>query len=70
MLGLGSSSVRSVPVDPKTGSMDPSALSAVIDTAKEQGFTPFYVNATAGTTVLGSYDSITPIAAICKRYSL
>ncbi len=70
MLGLGSSSVRSVPVDPKTGSMDPSALSALINTAKKEGFTPFYLNATAGTTVLGSYDPIAPLAAICKDHNL
>lgn len=70
MLGLGSSSVRSVPVDPKTGSMDPSALSTLITKAKEEGNTPFYLNATAGTTVLGSYDPITPLAAICKRHNL
>ncbi|KAL9133917.1 MAG: hypothetical protein Q9175_004909, partial [Cornicularia normoerica] len=70
MLGLGSSSVRSVPVDPKTGSMDPSALSSLITQAKQGGHTPFYLNATAGTTVLGSYDPIAPLAAICKSHNL
>lgn len=70
MLGLGSSSVRSVPVDPQTGSMDPTALSARIAEAKDQGCTPFYLNATAGTTVLGSYDPIEPLAAICKEHDL
>lgn len=70
MLGFGSSSVRPVPVDPKTGSMDPSALSSLIAKAKEEGHTPFYLNATAGTTVLGSYDPIAPLAAICKAHNL
>lgn len=70
MLGLGTSSVRSVPVDPKTGSMDPTALSSLIAQAKDQGQTPFYLNATAGTTVLGSYDPIGPLAAICKTHNL
>lgn len=38
--------------------------------AKSQGFTPFYVNAGAGTTVLGSYDPFTEIAAVCKEHGL
>ena len=70
MLGFGSSSVWSVPVDPKTGSMDPSALSSSIDKAKGKGYTPFYLNSTAGTTVLGSYDPITPLAEICKEHKI
>lgn len=70
MLGFGSSAVRSVPVDPKTGSIDPSALSSAIVKAKEDGYTPFYLNSTAGTTVLGSYDPITPLAEICKEHNL
>jgi len=70
MLGFGSSAVRSVSVDAKTGSMDPSALSSQIVKAKEEGHTPFYLNATAGTTVLGSYDPITPLAAICKEHNM
>lgn len=70
MLGFGSSAVRSVPVDPKTGSMDPSALSSVITQTKDAGETPFFLNATAGTTVLGSYDPIRPLAKICKEHKL
>ncbi|KAF6219251.1 hypothetical protein HO133_005076 [Letharia lupina] len=69
-LGLGASSVRAVPVDPHTGRMDPSALSALVAAAKEQGQTPFYLNATAGTTVLGSYDPIGPLAAVCREHGL
>lgn len=69
-LGLGSSAVRYVPVDPKTGRMDPTALLSLITAAKEAGETPFYLNATAGTTVLGSYDSIAPLASICKTHNL
>lgn len=34
---------------------------------EEEGLTPLYVNATAGTTVLGSYDPFEEISAICKR---
>ncbi|KAK4695299.1 glutamate decarboxylase, partial [Lecanoromycetidae sp. Uapishka_2] len=70
MLGFGSSAVRSVGVDPKTGSMDPLALSSAITKAKEDGCTPFYLNATAGTTVLGSYDPSSPLADICKEHKM
>lgn len=69
MLGLGSSAARSVAVLPD-GSMDPTVLESSITKAKDEGFTPFYVNATAGTTVLGSYDSIPSIADICKAHNL
>ncbi|KAF6235643.1 hypothetical protein HO173_006326 [Letharia columbiana] len=70
MLGLGASAVRAVPVDPHTGRMDPAALSALVAAAKAQGQTPFYLNATAGTTVLGSYDPIGPLAAVCREHGL
>ncbi|KAI0397985.1 glutamate decarboxylase [Xylariaceae sp. FL0594] len=64
--GLGSRSVVTVPVD-KEGRMIPSALEAAIKKAKERdGMTPLYVNATAGTTVLGSFDPLDEIADICK----
>ncbi|MCJ1274194.1 hypothetical protein MMC21_001989 [Puttea exsequens] len=70
MLGFGSSAVLSVPVDPQTGSMDPSALASMIIKSQEEGCTPFYLNATAGTTVLGSYDPIAPLAEICKSHNM
>lgn len=38
--------------------------------AKEQGFTPFYVNAGAGTTVFGSFDPFDKIADICERHGM
>lgn len=69
MLGLGSSAVQSVPVDSE-GRMITSELESLVNTAKSEGKTPFYVNATAGTTVLGSYDSFEPIADICKKHNL
>lgn len=69
MLGFGTSAVWSIPVDP-SGRMLPSALASAITTAKTSGHTPFYVNATAGTTVLGSYDPFAPISEVCKRHNL
>ncbi|KAF3763814.1 PLP-dependent transferase [Cryphonectria parasitica EP155] len=64
--GIGKANIRLVPVD-AAGCMDPSALSALIATARAEGLTPLYVNATAGTTVLGSYDPLAEISAVCRR---
>ncbi|KAI4146648.1 MAG: hypothetical protein L6R39_003374, partial [Caloplaca ligustica] len=69
MLGFGSEAVISVPTDPSRR-MDPAALDSLIQQAKEQGKTPFYVNATAGTTGLGSYDPIRAISKICRAHNL
>lgn len=35
-----------------------------------QSLVPFYVNATAGTTVYGAFDPLNDIADICHRYNL
>ncbi|KAL4885136.1 hypothetical protein BJY04DRAFT_205685 [Aspergillus karnatakaensis] len=69
MLGLGSSSVWAVPID-KEGRIIPSELEKLVQKALSENRTPFYVNATAGTTVMGSFDPFEEIAAICKRYNL
>ncbi|KAL8703345.1 MAG: hypothetical protein Q9201_003481 [Fulgogasparrea decipioides] len=66
MLGFGSQAVWSVPVSSQTGQMDPSALESLIVKAQDENKRPFFVNATAGTTVLGSYDPIRPISRICR----
>ncbi|KAA8566707.1 hypothetical protein EYC84_009240 [Monilinia fructicola] len=50
--------------------MIPAELNALILKAKSEKKTPFYVNATAGTTVLGSYDPFTEISQICKSHNL
>ncbi|KIW00928.1 hypothetical protein, variant [Verruconis gallopava] len=69
MFGFGSHAVRSVPVDIE-GRMIPTELSKMIKKSRESGETPFYVNATAGTTVLGSFDPFDELAAICKSENL
>ncbi|KAL9030577.1 MAG: hypothetical protein Q9196_001309, partial [Gyalolechia fulgens] len=69
MCGFGSQAVWSVPTDPN-GRMDPAALESLLEKAKGEGKTPFYVNATAGTTVLGSYDPIRAISKICRARNL
>ncbi|KAI0127345.1 pyridoxal phosphate-dependent transferase [Xylariales sp. AK1849] len=67
--GMGASSVVSVPVD-NAGCMIPSALHDLIVQAKAEGKTPLYVNATAGTTVLGSYDPFRAVSAVCKEFNI
>ncbi|CAP92004.1 hypothetical protein E8E15_009086 [Penicillium rubens] len=69
MLGFGSSAVWPVPVD-KVGRMIPDELEKLVQKAQGEGRTPFYVNATAGTTVLGSFDPFNEIAAICQKYNM
>ncbi|KAF2278565.1 PLP-dependent transferase [Westerdykella ornata] len=70
MFGLGSNAVIPVPVDPSTGRMLPSELERLVQESKARGEIPFFVNATAGTTVLGSFDPIPEISAICKAHNL
>lgn len=67
--GMGSASVIGVPVD-KSGRMDTVALRDLVILAKAQGQTPFYVNATAGTTVLGMYDPIREIKEVCDEFGM
>lgn len=69
MCGLGTENVWSVPID-ASGRMIPSGLEKLVQQAKDKGKTPLYVNATAGTTVLGSYDPFTEISAVCKKHNL
>ncbi|EKV05962.1 Glutamate decarboxylase, putative [Penicillium digitatum] len=69
MLGFGSSAVWPVPID-KVGRMIPAELEKLVQKAQSEGRTPFYVNATAGTTVLGSFDPFNEIAAICQKYNM
>jgi glutamate/tyrosine decarboxylase-like PLP-dependent enzyme len=68
--GFGSAAVIPVPVDPVMGSMLPSALESLILRAKSQGKTPFYINATAGTTVLGSFGPFSEVRAIARMYGM
>ena len=50
--------------------MRPEALDAAIYASKAEGAVPFFVGATAGTTVLGAFDPIEAIADICEQHGL
>lgn len=65
-LGLGTDHVYKVKCD-DLGRMRPEALKTAIAEAKKQGHIPFFVNATCGTTVLGAFDPLPEIAAICQE---
>ncbi|CAK3964884.1 PLP-dependent transferase [Lecanosticta acicola] len=67
--GFGAKAVRGVEVDER-GRMRVDALEAAVRRAREAGETPFYVNATAGTTVLGSFDPLEEISEVCSRHGL
>ena len=69
MLGIGTDNVVSVPIDAQ-GQMISSELEKLVQKTKDAGKTPFYVNATAGTTVLGSFDPFKAISAVCKKHNL
>ena len=50
--------------------MIPEELERLILKSMADGKIPFFVNATAGTTVLGAYDPLNAIADICEKYKL
>ncbi|XP_076651494.1 cysteine sulfinic acid decarboxylase [Halictus rubicundus] len=68
-LGLGTDRVCKVKTD-RLGRMLPEELKSAIAEARKQGNVPFFVNATCGTTVLGSLDPLPEIAAICREEGL
>ncbi|XP_063076009.1 glutamate decarboxylase 1 [Engraulis encrasicolus] len=69
VLGIGIDNVLLVKCDER-GKMIPSELESSIVEAKDMGLVPFYVNATAGTTVYGAFDPLDDIADICERHGL
>lgn len=68
-LGLGQRSLRKVPAD-KDFRMDVKALSEAVEEDKRQGFLPFCVVATAGTTSTSSVDPVRAIGEICEQHAM
>ncbi|CAG8672863.1 15562_t:CDS:2, partial [Cetraspora pellucida] len=68
-LGLGTDGVIKVPCDDQ-GRMRTDELERLIKKSFQRGEMPFFINATAGTTVLGSFDPLREIGKIAKRYNL
>lgn len=67
ILGLGSAHLLKIPVD-EHGRMRLDLLEARLAEVVAQGGVPFFVSATAGTTVRGAYDRIDPLLALRERY--
>ncbi|XP_074802211.1 glutamate decarboxylase 2 isoform X5 [Natator depressus] len=69
MVGLAADWLTST-ANTNIGKMIPSDLERRIIEAKQKGFVPFLVSATAGTTVYGAFDPLLAIADICKKYKI
>jgi Pyridoxal-dependent decarboxylase conserved domain len=50
--------------------MDVGKLEEEIMASLDRGDEPMLVNATAGTTVLGAFDPLMPIADLCEKYEI
>jgi aromatic-L-amino-acid decarboxylase len=64
-LGLGQRALRKIPADSEFR-MQPAALAEAIEEDKQEGFLPFCVVATVGTTSSSSIDPVPAIAEICQ----
>ncbi|SYW83199.1 uncharacterized protein UBRO2_05090 [Ustilago bromivora] len=67
--GLGSSSVIKVAGD-EGGKMSVDCLAQAVQSSLEGGDAPLFVCATAGMTVLGTFDDIRAISSVCEEYGL
>lgn len=69
LIGVGRDQVRYIKTD-HHGKMMPEELEKQIVADKAEGFLPFFVNATAGTTVMGAFDDIKAASAVCKSHNV
>ena len=69
VLGIGTNALVEIPSD-KNGQMNTTLLENTIKESISKGERPFFVGATAGTTVFGAFDPFGEIASIAKKYKL
>ena len=67
--GLGTDALRMIPVDAHY-QMDVAALEQAIAADRAQGYTPFFVAATAGTVNTGAIDPLAAVADVAKQQGL
>ncbi len=67
--GVGRENVRYIAAK-ENGKLDTDALERMIIADRENGLHPFLINATAGTTVLATFDDIDTIGDIAKRQNV
>ena len=68
-VGIGKDNLRVIKSDEK-GKMDSKELESQIKKDIKDWYIPFFIKATAGTTVLGAFDNIIEIAKIAKKYKI
>lgn len=68
-LGIGTDNLIYVKSD-VNGCMCIDDLIEHIEETLTQNRQPFFVNATAGTTILGAFDNLNEIADVCGRYNI
>ena len=64
VMGLGTDNLIKVAAD-ASGAIDVAALRAAIAAARDAGGVPFFVGATAGTTVIGAFDPLRALRKVC-----
>lgn len=67
ILGIGTHHLIKIPVD-SHGRMDTAILAQRLQETEQNGGVPFFVSATAGTTVRGGYDAIEPLLPLRERH--
>jgi len=67
ILGIGTDQLLKVPLD-ENGSIVVAELTRILETVEANGGKPFFVVATAGTTVRGAYDPIEPLLELRNRF--
>ena len=69
LMGVGRDQVRFIPTNER-GVMLIDQLEKKIEKDKADGNNPFFINVTAGTTVMGAFDPIEETAEIAKKHNL
>ena len=67
--GIGRNNVRYVPCD-EFGKIKASELSSMIEEDRQKGLAPMMGNLTAGTTVMGAFDSIRDVREMCDAHGM
>lgn len=67
--GIGKDNLREIKTDDNL-KIDVVALEKQIREDKQNGFIPFFINLTAGTTLAGAFDNIKDVARIAKRENI
>ena len=69
VLGIGINNLIKVKADGQ-GEMIPEQLEIAIKKAVADGKNPFFIGATAGTTVFGAFDDLNALSKIAKKYKI